>query len=160
MRAGAMRAGAMRAGAMRVVAAVAAGALALAGGACTAGAPPGFSGGYRGDRWAFPLVGPLEDGLLITPVTINTHGPYLFLIDPDAPVSIVDGELVKLAELRPVPGPPRLDETDTQRTRGYAELLGVEVGSLIVERREAMVVARHTFDAGGRRVHGVGGGAR
>lgn len=153
MRAGMTRVSAKRA--LGVVAAGALGALALAGAACTAGAPPGFSGGYRGDRWAFPLVGPLENGLLITPVTINTHGPYLFLIDPDAAVSIVDGELVKLAELRPVPGPPRLDETDTQRTRGYAELLGIEVGSLIVERREAMVVARHTFDAAGRRIHGV-----
>lgn len=129
--------------------------LALAVAACTSGAPPGFAGGFRGDRWAFPLVGPLEDGLLLTPVTINTHGPFLFLIDPDAPVSIVDGELIKLADLRPVPGPQRLDETDTQRTRGYAELLGVEIGSLIVERREAMVVARHTYDAAGRRVHGV-----
>ena len=40
-------------------------AVALAAGACVSGAPPGFSGG---DSWAFPLVGPLEGGLLITPV--------------------------------------------------------------------------------------------
>jgi hypothetical protein len=122
--------------------------------ACTSGAPPGFAG-VRGERWTFPLVGPLEDGLLITPVTLNTQGPYLFLIDPDAPISIVDVELVKLASLRPISGPERLDETDTQRARAYAELVGLEVGTLIVERREAMVVARHTYDAGGRRIHGV-----
>jgi len=128
--------------------------LALSVAACTSGPPPGFSGG-RGDRWAFPLVGPLEDGLLITAVTINTQGPYLFLIDPDAPISIVDVELVKLASLRPISGPERLDETDTQRARAYAELVGLEVGTLIVERREAMAVARHTYDAGGRRIHGV-----
>src|SRR5438552_10541152 len=36
--------------------------LVLAG--CSVGAPSGFSGG---DHWTFPLVGPLEDGLLITP---------------------------------------------------------------------------------------------
>jgi hypothetical protein len=129
--------------------------LAAGAAACTAGAPPGFSGSSRGDRWSFPLVGPLENGLLITPVTINTHGPYLFAIDPDAPVSVVDGELVKLADLRPVPGPVHLDETDTQRTRAHVEVLAVEVGTLIVERREVMVVARHTFDAAGRRIHGV-----
>ena len=123
-------------------------------GACTSGAPPGFSGG-EGNLWSFPLVGPLEDGLLLTPVTLNAHGPYLFLIDPDAPISIVDAELVKLAGLRPVPGPERLDETDTQRPRAYAELLGLEVGTLIVERREVMVVPRHAYDVAGRRIHGV-----
>jgi hypothetical protein len=128
--------------------------LALGAGACTSGAPPGLSGG-AGDRWSFPLVGPLEGGLLITPVMLGTHGPYLFLIDPDAPISIIDAELVKVAELRPISGPARLDETDTQRPRAYAELLGVEVGSLIVERREVMVVPRRTYDARGRRIHGV-----
>jgi hypothetical protein len=128
-------------------------ALASAGG-CTSGAPPGFSG-LRGDRWTLPLVGPLEDGALITPVVLNTHGPYLFLIDPDAPVTIIDAEVVKLADLRPVPGPPRLDETDTQRTRAYAEVIGLEIGTLIVERREAMVAPRGAYDLAGRRIHGV-----
>lgn len=129
---------------------------ALAAGACTSGAPPGFSGS-TGDRWSFPLVGPLEGGLLLTPVTLNTYGPYLFLIDPDAPISIVDAELVKIAGLRPVPGPERLDETDTQRPRAYAEVLGLEVGTLIIERREVMVAPRHAYDVAGRRVHGVVG---
>jgi hypothetical protein len=129
---------------------------ALAAGACTSGAPPGFSGG-AGDRWSFPLVGPLEGGLLLTPVTLNTYGPYLFLIDPDAPISIVDAELVKLAGLRPVPGPERLDETDTQRPRAYAEVLGLEVGTLVIERREVMVAPRHAYDFAGRRIHGVVG---
>src|SRR4051812_1080712 len=46
--------------------ALAAVTIALAG--CTVGAPPGFSGG---DRWTFPLVGPLEDGLLVTPVSVH-----------------------------------------------------------------------------------------
>jgi hypothetical protein len=136
------------------VAALAALAVGLAAGACTSGAPPGFSGG-TGDRWSFALVGPLEGGLLITPVMINTDGPFLFVIDPDAQISIVDAELVKLAGLRPVSGPERLDETDTQRPRAYAEVLGLEIGSLIVERRDVMVAPRHAYDAGGRRIHGV-----
>ncbi len=129
-------------------------ALGLAAAACTSGAPPGFSGG-TGDRWSFPLLGPLENGLLITTVTLNTYGPYLFLIDPDAPISIVDAELVKIADLRPIGGPERLDETDTQRPRAYAEVLGLEVGTLIVERREAMVAPRGLYDVAGRRIHGV-----
>jgi hypothetical protein len=64
---------------------------------------------------------------------------------------------VKLAGLRPVPGPERLDETDTQRPRAYAEVLGLEVGTLIIERREVMVAPRHAYDVAGRRVHGVVG---
>lgn len=121
---------------------------------CTSGAPPGFSGG-RGDRWSMPLVGPLEDGLLITAVTVNTHGPYLFAIDPDAEITVVDGELVKAAELRTFNGPHRLDETDTQQPRIYAELIGLEIGTLIVERRDAIVVRSGSYDSGGRRIHGV-----
>jgi hypothetical protein len=59
--------------------AFASGVLVAAG--CTVGAPPGFS---AGENWTFPLVGPLENGLLITPATVKGHGPYLFAIDPDA----------------------------------------------------------------------------
>ena len=43
--------------------------LVLAG--CSVGAPSGFSGG---DHWTFPLVGPLEDGLLITPAILVLSG--------------------------------------------------------------------------------------
>lgn len=129
----------------------------LAPAACTPPAPQGFSGfsGAPSDRWTFPLVGPLEDGLLITPVTLNTHGPFLFLIDPDAPTSVVDAELVKGADLQPIAGPPRIDETGAPRAYPYAELVGLEIGTLIVEQRVAMVVPRHAFDLAGRRIHGV-----
>ena len=44
---------------------------------CSVGTPPGFSGG---DHWTLPLVGPLEDGILVTPVSVHGHGPYLFEI--------------------------------------------------------------------------------
>ena len=123
--------------------------------ACTSGAPPGFSGGLGGDRWTLPLVGPLEDGQLITAVTINTHGPYLFAIDPDAPMTLVDASVVKALELRTFTGPKRLDESDTQQTRLYAEMTGLEIGSLIVERRDAIIVRTGMFDTVGRRVVGV-----
>jgi hypothetical protein len=123
--------------------------------ACTSGAPPGFSGGLGGDRWTLPLVGPLENGQLLTAVTINTHGPYLFAIDPDAPMSLVDASVVKALELRTRTGPKRLDETDTQQTRLYAELNGLEIGSLIVEQRDAIIVRTGMFDTVGRRVVGV-----
>lgn len=123
--------------------------------ACTSGAPPGFSGGANGDRWTMPLVGPLENGTLITAVTVNTHGPYLFAIDPDAPMSVIDTSVVKAADLRTFAGPKRLDETDTQQVRIYAELVNLEIGSLIVERRDAFVVRSTAFDTAGRRIVGI-----
>ena len=81
---------------------------------CTTGVPGGFS---NGDRWTFPLVGPLEDGLLVTPVSVRGHGPYLFAIDPDALVSAVDTQVVRDAHLWTGQGPRRTDETWTSRPR-------------------------------------------
>ncbi len=122
--------------------------------ACTSGPPPGFAGG-TGDRWAFPLVGALESDLLITAVTIDGRGPYLFAIDPDANVSIIDEQLVKEISLRTRKGPHRLDENDTQHPRFYAEVIALELGSLIIERRDAMIVKPNTLDANGRRIYGM-----
>lgn len=102
-----------------------------------------------------PLVGPLEDGLLITPVTIGTRGPFLFALDPDAPISVVDGALVKAIGLRASEGPARYDESGAPQARIYVELVSVEVGTLIIERRRAIVVRANTFDTAGRRIHGV-----
>lgn len=122
--------------------------------ACPSKGPSGFSGGVE-DRWSFPLVGPLEDGLLVTPVMIGSVGPFLFALDPDAPVSAVDGEVVKRAGLRVGNGVPRIDESGAPQPRVYAEMVGVEVGTLIIERRRSIVVKPNTFDTAGRRIHGV-----
>src|ERR1043165_10108464 len=87
---------------------------------CAVGPPAGFS---SGDHWTFPLVGPLEDGLLITPATVHGHGPYLFAIDPDANVTEIDKQIVDDAGLRMGSGPHRIDETKPGQTRVYPELL-------------------------------------
>jgi hypothetical protein len=126
--------------------------LALVGG-CTVGAPPGFS---EGDSWTVPLVGPLEDGLLLVPALVNGKGPYVFMVDPDAHVSIVDQEVVKLSDARTGEGPHLLDENDTQQARYYAEILQWQLGTLTVKGpKPAQIVPAGTFDAGGRRIHGV-----
>lgn len=123
-------------------------------GACTSGAPLGFAGS-KGDRWALPLVGPLENGLLLTPVTLDGKGPYLFAIDPDADVSAIDEDILKDSQFRTFRGPARIDETATPQIRFYAEISGIEVGTLIVERRNAMIVKHGTFDREGRRIMGL-----
>src|SRR5262245_26876022 len=86
---------------------------------CSIGAPSGFP---SGESWTFPLVGPLENGLLVTPVTIRGHGPYLFAIDPDALVSEIDTAVYRDAQLWSGQGPRRVDETDTSHPRFYAEV--------------------------------------
>jgi hypothetical protein len=120
---------------------------------CTVGAPPGFS---KGDSWQVPLVGPLEDGLLLVPALVNGKGPYVFAIDPDAHVSIVDQDVVKETGARVGEGPHMLDESDKQQPRFFAEVLRWDLGSLTVEGpKSAQIVPSGTFDAGGRRIHGV-----
>lgn len=92
---------------------------------------------------------------MLTPVTFDGHGPYLFAIDPDANISAVDEQVIKEGQFRTFQGPHRLDESDTQQIRFYAEVSGIELGSLIVERRNVMIVKRGTYDREGRRIYGV-----
>ena len=119
---------------------------------CAASGTSGFS---KGDNWTFPLVGPLEDGLLITPVTVKGKGPYLFLIDPDANLSVIDQQVVEEAGLLTGRGPSRIDEAGSEQMRQYAELVDLQVGTLTVSRRQVMMVPSNFYNTEGRRVNGV-----
>ena len=119
---------------------------------CTVGAPPGFS---AGEQWTFPLVGPLENGLLITPATVKGHGPYLFAIDPDANISAVDKQVVDEAGLRTSGGPKIIDETAIGQTRLYAELVDLEVATLAVARRGVLLFDVGLYDTEGRHLSGI-----
>ena len=119
---------------------------------CASSGTTGFS---KGDHWTFPLVGPLEDGLLITPVTVKGKGPYLFLIDPDANLSVIDQQVVDEAELLKGTGPSRIDEAGSEQMRQYAEVLDLQVGTLTVSRRQVMMVPSNFYNVEGRRVNGV-----
>src|SRR3970040_896565 len=87
--------------------------------ACTYGAPRGFS---AGDSWSAPLVGPLEDRELVVPVRINGQGPYLFVIDGDAPVSSVDAAIQSELELYASRGEELADERDRKVQTTDAEV--------------------------------------
>ena len=128
-------------------------AMVVASGSCVVGAPPGFS---KGDSWTFPLVGPLENGALVTPVMVNDHGPYLFLIDTDSPVSSLDEALVN--ELRPdkVVVTNRFDdEQDTTHGTKTADILDLKIGTLDVHFRSMWVLPDNMFNSGGRTIRGV-----
>ena len=117
-----------------------------------AGAPSGFS---KGDHWTFPLVGPLEDGVLLAPATVKGKGPYLFAIDPDAGISAIDQQIVADAGLITSRGPTMLDESGAEQMRAYAELLDLQLGTLAVDRRTVMLVPSGFYDTDVRRVNGV-----
>ena len=60
------------------------------------------------------------------------------------------------AELAHRRGTALLDETDTQQTRYYAEILRCELGTLTVKGPQAgEIVGKSTFDRDGRRIIGV-----
>jgi hypothetical protein len=125
-----------------------AGALGCAGG----GAPSGFS---KGDHWTFPLVGPLEDGVLIAPATVHGKGPYLFAIDPDAGISAIDKQIADEAALTTSRGPTLLDEDGSEQARAFAEVVDLQLGTLTVDKRTVILVPSDFFNTEGRRVHGV-----
>jgi hypothetical protein len=121
-------------------------------GGCSVGAPPGFSGG---DSWTFPLVGPLEDGVLVTPVFIDDHGPYLMAIDPDSAISQIDEAIVSELQLHSGLGPKMLDESDTNRPTKLAEVLKFTLGPLTVRNRTVSVMKVGSMSIGGRELRGV-----
>jgi hypothetical protein len=107
-------------------------------GGCVVGAPPGFS---PGEAWTFPLVDPLVKEPLITTVMVGGKGPFLFVLDPDAPTGI-DIELIP--------------QIPTVGNAGYwAPLTDVQVGTLHVDSLSFVARKQHTFDVGGRRIYGV-----
>ena len=134
------------------LAAVLTASIALAG--CAGGAPPGFS---AGESWAFPLVGPLENGALFTPVMIGDHGPYLFVIDPDASVSSIDERIAVELDLYTGLGPRLLDEQDTTRPTKVAEVPAMTIGNLTVKGKIVTLHPVGTYFAEGREVRGVVG---
>ena len=119
---------------------------------CTAAAPLGFS---QGEHWTLPLVGPLEGGTLLVPCTVNGQGPYLFLIDPDAPTSVIDQQVIEEAKLEVIHGPTRVDEAGEAHDRGYALIENWKLGDLSIDRRQVMAVPSDFYNLEGRHVNGV-----
>jgi len=119
---------------------------------CVVGAPHGFS---KGDSWTLPLVSPLDDGVLLTPVYINGSGPYLFMIDPDSPMSSIDEGIVSELDLYNGLGPEQINENDDSIPVRQAEVRNLSVGNLTVSNRRVRVHKTGAFWSSGRRVRGL-----
>ena len=126
--------------------------------ACAYGSPPGFS---PGKSWTFPLVDPLENGTLVTPVFINDKGPFLFAIDPDAMVTIVDKQVASEAlgndlGMHSHLGRRQWDQTDTTHPEIYVNTLNLRIGTLTVENQRALVADVGFYNTDdGRHIQGV-----
>ena len=93
---------------------------------------------------------------MLVPALVNDKGPFVFAIDPDAHVSIIDEDVLKAAKPATGEGPRILDENDTEQNKFYAEILSWKIGALTVQGpKPAQIVGKGTFDIDGRRVHGV-----
>ncbi len=122
-------------------------------GGCSIGAPPGFS---EGSAWTFPLVDPLADGRLVTPVMIDGKGPFLFAIDLDTRVTIVDSEVFHQLGITPQPQQSRLvDQSDHSHPTWAMTLPNVRIGNSSISLVNALTWNNHLFDADGRRIYGV-----
>jgi hypothetical protein len=126
--------------------------LALLIGGCAFGAPASYS---SGEAWTVPLVGPLEDGVLVVPVFVNERGPYLFAIDPDAKVSSIDQLLVGEADIHTFNGARLRDEQDTTHPTFYADVRALRIGTLVVSRQALMISRPGAFNVNGRVVRGL-----
>jgi hypothetical protein len=125
--------------------------------ACVVGAPLGYS---DGDLWSAPLVGTLEDGPPLVPVTIDGHGPYLFVANPNA-MSVIDARLARTLGLYVYRRRAQLtDETDTvvHEKIDIAETRAVTIGTLTIRNR-AFVAMDFPDRFPMHRVHGVLGSA-
>jgi hypothetical protein len=120
--------------------------------ACAFGAPPGFS---QGDTWTFPLVEPQQGGRLLTPVMIEGRGPYLFAIDPDAPITTVDPEVLHNTDFRIFQGPRRTAEDDHTYPTFYTRVTHLQAGDLTISLVLVAEAELHAFDTDGRRIYGI-----
>jgi hypothetical protein len=143
-------------------------------GAC-ANAPAPTKTLSSGEAWAFPLVGPEEDGLLIAAVYVNGHGPLPFVIDLDARRSVIDESLANALHAEAgipkteddalglphvvqatviVPGPAAVDALGQSQPTRQIDLRELRVGGLVVKDRTVRVVRDGAFDSDGRRIWG------
>jgi hypothetical protein len=122
-------------------------------GSCAVGAPLGFS---SGDSWSFPLAAPLEDGEYLVPVKINGKGPYLFMIDTDAPISAVDAAIVSEHDLYTVRHQELLDERDKMVPTALAEVPKMQIGDqLTISSMKVHVHQVGAYTSRGRIVRGI-----
>lgn len=121
--------------------------------ACVVGAPPGFS---SGDLWTVPLVAPLENDLLLVPVSINGEGPFLFMVDPDSPTSSIESSLQSGMKLYATRAATQAQNEDDHLVRVVlAEVRKMTIGTLSIRNMKVRVHDDATFWSGGRRVRGI-----
>ena len=91
----------------------------------------------------------------MTPVFVEKKGPYLFAIDPDAPITVVDPQVIADGKFVAKQGARRIDESDVTHPTRYAELTGFRVGDLTVSLMRVMISEPHAFYVEGRPIAGI-----
>ncbi|MEM9487617.1 MAG: hypothetical protein AAGC55_00665 [Myxococcota bacterium] len=130
-------------------------ATALAG--CAAATPVNYE---EGRNWTIPMVAPLDNAEVVVPVTIHGQGPFLFMMAPDEPVSIIDRGLATSLELYSRSNSWVNFSTGSDklvRRRPY-EVLNFSAGELDVRNVVMYSTPAGSLQFGGRPLHGILGG--
>ena len=87
---------------------------------------------------------------------MNDLGPLIFAINPDAHVSIINEAVILTTKAHSGEGPKKSSTRTTPSKIGASPKISWQIGTLTVKGpKPAQIVGKGTFDADGRRIHGV-----
>jgi len=124
---------------------------------CHASAPVWYEG--KQFSWTLPLVDSGENRELLVPAMVQGTGPHLFLLDPDASISVIDDALADQLDLYSDHRWHRaLTRSDSTVPRKLFEVMSLSVGDLRVRNIRMRSAPARSLDVNGRRVVGILGG--
>lgn len=112
---------------------------------------------YQGDdtRWEVELIDP-ERPELVVEATVHGAGPYLFILDPDAPRSVMDDQVARDLDLYSDHRYVRVvNQNDVSVPRKFYEVLALDVGELHVRNVKVLNAPAGSLRVGERQVHGI-----
>jgi GNAT superfamily N-acetyltransferase len=105
--------------------------------------------------WTLPLIDPLADAELLVPVHVQDHGPYVFLLDPQAPTTVIDRAVAEDLRLYRKHYVRALNQRDKTVPSRVYEVLSLRSGELRVRNLDVISAPPGTLHAAGRRIDGV-----
>lgn len=112
---------------------------------CGAAPPVWYAGG--GTNWTVPLVDAKRNAELVVAATIHGAGPFYFLLDPDAPRSVIDDRVAGRLDLYTDNRWVRVaNQRDVTVPRKWYEVLDLEAGDLRVRNLKMLSAPAGSLD--------------
>lgn len=121
--------------------------------ACGASKPIHYDG--DGTSWELALVDPGSPELVVEGA-VHGQGPFLFVLDPDSPRSVIDDGVARRLDLYSDNQYVRVvNQRDVSVPRKFYEVLTLDIGELHVRNVKVLNAPEGALMVGGRTVHGV-----